>query len=194
MPATTYTHPDLPRLALRAEDLGGGVWRRSLLVDGVVTHTIDRNETLPNRHNAAAQASQEGFQVTALAHASGPDAGAAAQAREAIGEHERGVNELASLIARGRATADPDPAGTSFAVPAEEDARYGTIAVLSLMRQLADGIIGLQAGGGTIDDITGDLNSRLRGLANADGELSEAATLAAVALYRALDKAIGENR
>jgi hypothetical protein len=83
---------------------------------------------------------------------------------------------------------------TTFAVPSDEAHRSGTLAVLSLMRRLANGIVGLQVGEITIDDITDELNAALKRLANQDGELSEEATHAATALSRALDKAINENR
>jgi prevent-host-death family protein len=115
---TTYTHPDFPRIALRAEDMGDGSWRRTLLIDGEVAHTTVRPETIPNRHTAQIQASQAGFVLHASCSAVGPNAGQAAEARDALGEHKDDVDELASRIALGRAyameeAATPEPTYTA---------------------------------------------------------------------------------
>jgi len=83
---------------------------------------------------------------------------------------------------------------TTFAVPADEDARYATLAVLGIMQRLADNIVGLKVGGGSIDDITDDVGASLRRLLTEDGEPSELVTDAAGALCRALSQAINEHR
>lgn len=108
MAAVTYTHPECPSVALRAEDLGDGVWRRTLLANGAIAHTTDRPETIPGRHTHQIQASQTGFVLTGTMTAVGPDAGHAAQARAAVGEHQDEIDDLASHIAQGRATATHD--------------------------------------------------------------------------------------
>ena len=85
-------------------------------------------------------------------------------------------------------------AQTTFAIPADDSQRAATVAVLSLMRRLTDGIIGLPNGTLTIDELTDDLNAAMKRLANKDGELSGPITDAAASLYRALDHTINEHR
>lgn len=81
----------------------------------------------------------------------------------------------------------------TFAVPTGENAKYGALAVLRLMRQLADGVTGLKVGDIDIDDITGDLSKALRDLFGG-GEPSDDVTDAAVAVFRVLDQAINAAR
>jgi len=104
-PVTTYTHPDCPGVALRAEDLGGGKWRRSLLIDGTAVHAKDWTERDSTRQSAQVQASQAGFWLTAIAQS--PLDRESASIRTIIGDRQADIDELASHVAFGRASIQP---------------------------------------------------------------------------------------
>lgn len=96
----TFTHPEIPRLVLRAAKLGDRKWTRELVIDGQVAHTAIREGVHETHDNAEYQASQEGLW---LAGWSGDPAKGGKDFGPLITGLIREVEDLGHHVANGKA-------------------------------------------------------------------------------------------